>query len=211
MRMRKIKNLPPRMDAAGGVLFESGERSGLRAADIFGEDKPLYIEIGCGKGRFICRQAAQNPQNGYLGIERVKDVLVLAMEQAVETGVSNLRFMAVDAGTLRELFAPGCADGIYLNFSDPWPKSRHEKRRLNSPGFLELYRYLLKDGAPLELKTDNRGFFLYGVDCLRACKAEILDITDDLHSENRPENVVTEYEQRWSEQGIKINYLKARF
>ncbi len=211
MRMRKKKNLIPRMEKAGEYLFDATEKNGLTAVDVFGVSAPLYLEIGCGKGRFLCEQALRHPDRLYVGIERVPDVLVLAMEKAQEYGLKNIRFLSADAAGLAELFAENCADGIYLNFSDPWPKARHESRRLDGPNFLKIYKFLLKTQAPLEMKTDNVDFFEFGLKSLNEIGADILDISRDLTAENRPENIVTEYEQRWSDMGIKINYVKAIF
>lgn len=211
MRMRKKKNLIPRMEKAGEYLFEIGEKSGLSAKDIFDREAPLYIEVGCGKGRFLCEQAKRHPDRVFVGVERVPDVLVLAMEKAQEYELKNIRFMSVDAAKLGEVFAENCAGGIYLNFSDPWPKARHAARRLDGPAFLNIYKYLLKPDAVLEMKTDNVGFFEFGLESVEQVGGTILDISRDLTAENRPENIVTEYEQRWSDMGIKINYLKVSF
>ncbi len=210
MRMRKKKNLIPRMERAGEYLFDVAEMTALTASDIFSVTAPLYLEVGCGKGRFLCEQASRHPDRLYVGIERVPDVLVLAMEKAQEYQLTNIRFLSADAEKLGDLFAQHCVDGIYLNFSDPWPKARHEARRLDGPGFLKIYRYLLKPQAPLEMKTDNVDFFEFGKS-LQEMGATIVDISRDLTAEHRPENIVTEYEQRWSDMGIKINYLKAIF
>lgn len=211
MRMRKKKNLIPRMEKAGEYLFDASEKGGLNAVGIFKKKAPLYLEIGCGKGRFLCEHALQHPDRLYVGIERVPDVLVLAMEKAQEYGLKNIRFLSADAAHLADLFAEGCADGIYLNFSDPWPKARHAARRLDGPVFLNIYKYLLKPNAALEMKTDNVGFFEFGLESMEEVGAKILDISRDLTAENRPDNVVTEYEKRWSDMGIKINYVKVTF
>ena len=211
MRMRKKKNLLPRMEKAGEYLFDIHEKSNLNAISIFNKNAPLYLEIGCGKGKFLCEHALANPDKLYVGIERVPDVLVLAMEKAQEYGLKNIRFLSADAIGLADLFAQGCARGIYLNFSDPWPKARHAARRLDGPGFLNIYKYLLEPEAMLEMKTDNVGFFEFGLESIGEVGGEIVDISRDLTAENRPENVVTEYEKRWSDMGIKINYVKVKF
>ena len=211
MRMRKKKNLIPRMEKVGEYLFDIGEKSGLTAVDIFEKDAPLYLEVGCGKGRFLCEQAKRHPDRLFVGVERVPDVLVLAMEKAQEYELKNIRFMSVDAAKMGEVFAENCASGIYLNFSDPWPKARHAERRLDGPNFLRIYQYLLKPDAVLEMKTDNVGFFEFGLESVEQVGGKILDISRDLTAENRPENIVTEYEKRWRELGRKINYLKFSF
>lgn len=211
MRMRKKKNLIPRMEKAGEYLFDASEKGGLCAVGIFKKNAPLYLEIGCGKGRFLCEHALRHPDRLYVGIERVPDVLVLAMEKAQEYGLKNIRFISADAIGLADLFAVSCADGIYLNFSDPWPKARHASRRLDGPNFLNIYKYLLKPHAALEMKTDNVDFFEFGLQSMSEVGGKILDISRDLTAENRPDNIVTEYEKRWSDMGIKIHYVKVEF
>ena len=211
MRMRKKKNLGPRMEKAAEYLFSIEDRKGLTAKDIFGREGDLYLEIGCGKGRFLCEHALAHPDRLYVGIERVPDVLVLAMEKAQEYGLKNIRFLSADAANLAEIFSENCASGIYLNFSDPWPKARHASRRLDGPAFLNIYKYLLRENAVLEMKTDNVGFFEFGLESMEQVGAKILDISRDLTAENRSDNVVTEYEKRWSDMGIKINLVKITF
>ena len=209
MRMRKKKNLLPRMEKAGAVLFDAEGREGLTGEDIFGKQAPLMLEIGCGKGRFLCEKAKAFPDALFIGVERIADVIVLAMERAVREEIPNIRFVSLDAADLLNHFALGCAAGIFLNFSDPWPKPRHRARRLDGPEFLKIYRALLAPDGVFEMKTDNDEFFEYGEQCLREAGWRIVDLTRDLTAEHRPENIVTEYEERWSSQGILINYLKA--
>lgn len=199
------------MEKAGEYLFDASEKGGLCAVGIFNKKAPLYLEIGCGKGRFLCEHALRHPDRLYVGIERVPDVLVLAMEKAQEYELENIRFLSADAIGLADLFAESSADGIYLNFSDPWPKARHAARRLDGPNFLNIYKYLLKPHAALEMKTDNVDFFEFGLESIREAGGKILDISRDLTAENRPDNIVTEYEKRWSDMGIKINYVKVEF
>ena len=157
----------------------------------------------------VSAQGRRHPERFYAGVERIPDVLVLALEKAAAAEQQNVRFLSLDAEALCEVFAPAAVDGIYLNFSDPWPKARHAKRRLNGPAFLERYRRLLKPGGAIEIKTDNVDLFDFGLESLEAGGWEILDLSRDLTAEQREENVVTEYEQRWSEMGIKINFVKA--
>lgn len=209
MRMRKKKHLTERMDKVSDYLIPTDEDALLSFKEVFGNNNPVHIEIGCGKGRFINGKAETYPDVNFIGIERVHDVLLLAMEKAGQSGVPNLRFMGCDAARLLGFFGEGNIDAIYLNFSDPWPKSRHEKRRLTYKTFLEMYKKLLKDGAPLIIKTDNRPFFDYSVESLKEFGAKIEKISYDLHAENPTDNIETEYEQRFSAMGVPINYCKA--
>lgn len=209
MRMRKKKNLVPRMQAAADYLLDVSMPQIFEALKIFGNDHPVYIEIGCGKGRFICEHARLHPNANYIGVERSPDVIVAAMERAAADKLTNVRFICCEAMALRTVFGQGTFNGVFLNFSDPWPKNRHEKRRLTYKTYLELYKYLMTDKAALEFKTDNRPLFDYSLGSIKAFGAEILDLSYDLHGQIRPDNIVTEYEQRFSQQGIPINFLKA--
>ena len=209
MRMRKKKNCAARTERASAYLFDPAGKEVVTCEDLFGRQGPFYLEIGCGKGRFLCEQGRRHPERFFAGIERIPDVLVLALEKAAAAEQQNVRFLSLDAEALCEVFAPAAVDGIYLNFSDPWPKARHAKRRLNGPAFLERYRRLLKPGGAIEIKTDNVDLFDFGLESLEAGGWEILDLSRDLTAEQREENVVTEYEQRWSEMGIKIHFVKA--
>lgn len=209
MRMRKKKHLPERMAKVSDYLISTEEEVSLSLNEIFGNNNPVHLEIGCGKGRFICGNAEKHPDVNYIGIERVGDVILLAMEKAANANYSNVRFMNCDAERIEVFFGQHNIDTIYLNFSDPWPKSRHEKRRLTYKSFLELYKRLLKEGAPLIIKTDNRDFFDYSVESLKEFGADIKKISYDLHAENPVDNVETEYEQRFSSMGVPINYCYA--
>ena len=209
MRMRKKKHLTERMDKVSEYMIVSDGEHKLSFREIFGNDNPVHIEIGCGKGRFINGKAEKYPDVNFIGIERVYDVLLLAMEKAGESGHKNLRFMGCDAAILLDAFGENSIDTIYLNFSDPWPKARHEKRRLTYKSFLSLYKSLLKPNCPLIIKTDNRPFFDYSVESLKEFGANIEKISYDLHAENPSDNIETEYEQRFSALGVPINYCKA--
>ncbi len=209
MRMRKKKHLDERLDKVSDYMITADGENLLSFKDIFGNDKKVHIEIGCGKGRFINGMAQKYPDINFIGIERVYDVLLLAMEKAGESGIKNLRFMGCDAAVLLNAFGENSIDTVYLNFSDPWPKSRHEKRRLTYKTFLSLYKLLLKPGCPLIIKTDNRPFFDYSLESLKEFGAKIEKVSYDLHAENPIDNIETEYEQRFSAMGVPINYCKA--
>lgn len=174
---------------------------------------PIHVEIGMGKGRFIREMAQLNPEIYYLGIERYESVIQKAIERKErdeEAGIlsENINFVCMDAEKLDEVFEPGEVDKIYLNFSDPWPKARHENRRLTSPRFMKLYdRILAKDGT-VEFKTDNEELFDYSLESIPAAGWKLIYVTRDLHSEDVP-NVMTEYEEKFSSKGNPIYKLTA--
>ena len=215
MRMRKKKNGAARIAACSELLIENVEALKEDPQFSFTEKRPLYIEIGCGKGNFACGISAAHHEANFIAMEKVPDVACLALEKAMsraEERLDNLRFIIGDAKNLSEWFPDSCADGLYLNFSDPWPKAGHAKRRLTYRGFLELYRKLLKDGGALVLKTDNVGLFDFSLEEFEACGLEVVWLTRDLHnSEYNEGNVMTEYEANFSSQGYPICSAKVIF
>lgn len=173
----------------------------------FENDAPLHIEIGMGKGNFILNMALNNPDINFIGIEKYSSVASVAIKKMMEYNLPNLRVIISDIMNLEELLK-NKVDVIYLNFSDPWPKDRHAKRRLTSPNFLKLYDSFFKEKNVIIQKTDNDNLFSYSVDSIRDYGYEIEEISYDLHSTDIP-NVLTEYEEKFSSQGVKIKYLKA--
>ncbi len=175
--------------------------------EIFENGNPIHIEIGMGKGKFIHTMAKLNPQINYVGIEKYSSVLLRAVQKMEEEEQPNLKFLRMDAEDIAKVFGKGEVDQIYLNFSDPWPKDRHAKRRLPSREFLARYDVILKEGGKLEFKTDNRQLFDFAVEELEPAgwKAEV--ITYDLHADQElmEGNVMTEYEEKFSSMGNPIN------
>lgn len=173
----------------------------------FGKEQPLHIEVGMGKGRFIMDMARLNPDINYIGIEMYDSVLLRAIQKKEQSeGLDNLYFLRVDARELPEIFAEGEVDRIYLNFSDPWPKDRHAKRRLTSRQFLERYDKILKKDGQIEFKTDNRGLFDFSLEEAKAAGWKIEAHTFDLHKDDalNQGNVMTEYEEKFSSMGNPI-------
>lgn len=173
----------------------------------FENNNPLHIEIGMGKGNFILNMAINNPEINFIGIEKYSSVASVALKKMMEYNLPNLRVIISDVQNLEELLKNRVAV-IYLNFSDPWPKDRHSKRRLTSVNFLKLYDSFFKDRCIIVQKTDNDDLFSYSLDSLKGYGYDIEEISYDLHSTNIP-NVMTEYEDKFSKQGVKIKYLKA--
>ncbi len=173
----------------------------------FPNNNPIHIEIGMGKGNFILNMALNNPDINFIGIEKYSSVASIAIKKIQEYDLPNLKIIISDVMNLEELLK-NKVDVIYLNFSDPWPKKRHAKRRLTSPLFLELYAKLFKGDNVIIQKTDNDELFAYSLDSLKEYGYEIKEISYDLHSTGIP-NIMTEYEEKFSKNGIKIKYLKA--
>ena len=209
MRMRKKKHTEDRMLACSEILVT--EPAAMKGKwKERSEGKPVYLEIGCGKGTFVCETAKRNPDNFYIAIEKVRDVLVMAMEKSYNAELKNVVFADVDAEKLGEVFEDGELAGIYLNFSDPWPKKKHAKRRLTYRTFLELYRKVLCDGGVVCFKTDNRPLFDFSLEEMAECGFTLTDLTYDLHnSEYAKDNVITEYEANFSAKGFSINRVVA--
>jgi tRNA (guanine-N7-)-methyltransferase len=182
----------------------------VKLPDRFDVSKPLHIEIGMGKGQFIHTLAKLHPEINYLGIERFDSVLYRALEKVIEEPLDNLYLLRMDAGNINPIFDQVRVDKIYLNFSDPWPKARHEKRRLTHPSFLRQYEELLKEDGVLELKTDNQGLFEYSKEKMEEYPMRIQFVTENLHAED-VENIQTEFEEKFAKEGKHIYKIIAKF
>ena len=199
MRVHKKKHGAERLLACGNIVIKDLRAEGNSSQALFGNDKPLRIEIGCGKGDFIVGTATKEPDVNFLAVEKVSDVLVIAAEKVKASGLDNVRVCCIDAKELTEIFEPHSIDRIYLNFSDPWPKARHEKRRLTYRSFLEIYKQILKEDGAIHFKTDNRGLFDFSLEEFKEFGIRMEKLTFDLHnSEYMEGNVMTEYEKRFS-------------
>lgn len=212
MRMRKKKHLDERLKACEALLCEKPEAPIESSLRHFEREAPLCLEIGCGKGGFACGMAAKHPESCFYAMERIPNVMTAAVERAKADADSrptdNLRFIVANAEALNEWFAPHSIDTLYLNFSDPWPKERHAKRRLTHRRFLSLYFGILKENGQICFKTDNAGLFAFTLEELAALGITPTFLTDDLHaSERAAENVMTEYEKNFSEKGFSIHMV----
>ena len=213
MRLRNVKGSREAIQESIYVVHEEETRAGSWH-DIFGNDHPIHIEIGMGKGRFLMELAAKNPDINYVGIEKYSSVLIRALEKMseMETPFANIRFVRMDAEAITKVFGAGEVDRIYLNFSDPWPKARHARRRLTSGTFLDRYAKILPPGGNLEFKTDNTELFRFSLEEIREKEGWRLDkYTYDLHrnDEMNQGNIMTEYEEKFSSLGNPINKLIA--
>jgi tRNA (guanine-N7-)-methyltransferase len=209
MRLRNIKGSRETVAVNDYVVHEPEKQKG-KWNTLFGNENPIHVEIGMGKGKFIMQLAAMNPQINYIGIEKYSSVLLRALEKREEVELSNLYFLRFDAEYLNDIFDKDEISRIYLNFSDPWPKDRHAKRRLTSKEFLAKYNQCLKKEGEVIFKTDNRMLFDFSVEEAGIAGWELKEVTYDLHhSEYMEGNVMTEYEERFSAMGNPIHRLVA--
>ena len=203
----RLRNVPgSREDIANSeFVIQDAEKHRGEISSLFPSKQPLFIEIGMGKGQFITTLAKNNPDINYIGIEKYSSVLVRAIEKQTELELPNLKFIRMDAENINDVFAENEVDGIYLNFSDPWPKDRHAKRRLTSRQFFARYEKLLKPEGKIQFKTDNSALFDFSLEEVEAANFKATEVSYDLHnSEWNEGNVMTEYEERFSAKGNPI-------
>ncbi len=209
MRLRHIPGAEEQIAESPFVIQDPQANRG-RWAEVFGNSNPIEIEVGMGKGKFIMELAQDHPGVNYVGIEVYSSVLLKAIQRRKGRDFPNLWFLRVDARDLAEIFGPAEVEKIYLNFSDPWPKDRHAKRRLTSPGFMAVYDKILKPAGTVEFKTDNRELFEYSLESIPSAGWTVDLYTFDLHSSPYADgNVMTEYETKFLAEGKPICKLRA--
>ena len=213
MRFRNRKGAGEMLAENAHIVVENPADFKGRWSERFGNDHPIHIEVGCGKGAFITGMAALHPEINYIAIDMQLSVLSYALDKAIEADLPNVQMMLVDGAALSEYFADGEIDQVYLNFSDPWPKGRHEKRRLTYKAFLATYEKILRPEGEIHFKTDNRGLFEYSLVSLANYGMELKKVWLDLHQDEEfaTQNVMTEYEQKFSQKGQVIYRLEAKF
>lgn len=223
MRMRRKKNLDERIAACKPVMLYmqcQNEHAGdplseeffVDSEKVFGNDNPLYLEIGCGKGGFAVEFARRNPDINLIAIEKTPNVLVTGMEEEMRlgvTGLPNLRFCLGQAEYLEHMFRPHTVDRLFLNFSCPFPKKQYANHRLTHERFLNIYRVILKEGAEIHQKTDNMHFFEFSIEELSRCGFPLKNVSLDLHNSGFEGNIMTEYEKRFTDLGQPIYRLEA--
>lgn len=210
MRLRNVRGAREEMLVNPYVIQEPQQYRGSFAQQIFHNPNPIHIEVGMGKGQFITALATLHPDVNYIGIEKYSSVLIRGIEKQEQLQLPNLRFLRFDAEYLADIFAPGEIARIYLNFSDPWPKDRHAKRRLTSDRFLSVYEQVLIPGGIVEFKTDNEALFDFSLESVRESGWTLIMETRDLHHSPWNEgNILTEYEAKFSAMGNPIYKLEA--
>ncbi len=216
MRQRNIKNLGEKIEKNSRLLVQEPREIKGHWSEAFGNNAPIYLEIGCGKGNFITRHAIDEPRANFVACEGQESVVLRALEKAEESEIQNLRIFIDYVHDLGDYFEAGELAGIYLNFSDPWPKARHAKRRLTYRGRLENYKGILRDGGFVEFKTDNDGLFEFTLEEIDSCGYEVVEITRDLHGAGYGQygetsrRFMTEYEEKFAGRGKNINFLRAK-
>ena len=223
MRMRKKRNFEARMQAHSDLLLAQGANGILNMKEAaehyralidfekaFGNDAPVALEIGCGKGGFIMALAQQQPDVNFLALEKMSNVILTPMEAVRKAGIENVRFLNIRAECIPCYIPEGGLSAIYLNFSTPLPKLGYATQRLTHRNFLEVYKKLLKKGGKIIQKTDDRDFFEFSLEEYKACGLRLENVTYNLHENGNPEwNIVTEYEQKWIERGLPIHRVEA--
>ena len=223
MRMRKKRNFDARMQACGDLLLAQGANGILNMKEAaenyralidfstaFGNDNPVALEIGCGKGGFVCALALKQPNVNFLALEKMSNVILTPMEEVKKQGIENIRFLNIRAECLPCYIPENSLDVIYLNFSTPLPKLGYATQRLTHRSFLQVYQKLLKAGGRIIQKTDDRDFFDFSLEEYASCGFVLENVSYDLHEKGNPEwNIVTEYEQKWVEKGFPIHRVEA--
>ena len=208
MRQRNVKNKKEIINNSKYIVINPEEFVG-KWQDVFSNNNPIYIEIGMGKGNFILENAINNPDINYIGIEKYDSIIALAIKKIEKYDLSNLKLIRMDALDINNVFSHEI-DRLFLNFSDPWPKERHAKRRLTSEVFLGKYENVFRKNKVIQMKTDNMNLFEYSLVSFNNNGYKIKEISLDLHHSNISNNIMSEYEKKFSENGNLIYYVVAQ-
>lgn len=204
MRMRKKPNVGPRMEACASVWIRNPEELKGNWRSLMPEAKELRVEVGCGKGKFTVETASQEPDVLIIAIERVREALVMAMEKAVNMGLTNVYFVSMDVAEIESFFAPDEIDLLYINFCDPWPRSKNAKRRLTYHTFMEKYKHVIRPGGQIHFKTDNAALFAWSLEEFANYGYTVQNVNDDLHRDG-PVGIMTGYEEKFYALGTPIH------
>ena len=210
MRLRKKWWARPELEASKLFVSNPRELKG-KWKEEFGNNNPIHLELGCGRGQFLTRKSEQYPNINHIAVDLKDEVLVYALRkvQESEQEINNARIVALNISFISELFEKDEIEKIYINFCNPWPKERHNKRRLTHTRFLTEYKKFLKPGSQIWFKTDDRGLFDDSLEYFKECGFELNFVTYDLHKSDFKDNVMTEYESKFTERGMKIMALVA--
>ena len=196
MRMRKMKNLEPRMERCAALRIQAPEEKKGHWRELKPECTQLWVEVGCGKGKFTAETAQANPDVLLIAVERCREAMVVAMEKARDMGLTNVYYIDMDVAEIENIFAPGEIDRLFINFPDPWPRKKNAKRRLTHRGFLDKYCRVVRAGGEFHFKTDNAPLFAFSLEEFAACGLETKNVTDDLHRDG-PVGIMTGYEEKF--------------
>lgn len=204
MRMRKMKNLEPRMERCAALRIQAPEEKKGHWRELKPECTQLWVEVGCGKGKFTAETAQANPDVLLIAVERCREAMVVAMEKARDMGLTNVYYIDMDVAEIENIFAPGEIDRLFINFPDPWPRKKNAKRRLTHRGFLDKYCRVVREGGEFHFKTDNAPLFAFSLEEFAACGLETKNVTDDLHRDG-PVGIMTGYEEKFYALGTPIH------
>ena len=204
MRMRKKPNVGPRMEACAQWLVADAASMAGSWRNLFPQCRELWVEVGCGKGKFTVETAQANPDILMVAIERCREAMVMAMEKARDMNLTNVFFVDMDVANMEGCFLPGEIDRLFINFPDPWPRSKNAKRRLTFRTFLKMYSRVIRDGGEIHFKTDNAKLFEFTLEELELVGLETRNVTRDLHA-NGPVGIMTGYEEKFHAMGTPIN------
>ncbi|WP_026701343.1 tRNA (guanosine(46)-N7)-methyltransferase TrmB [Salibacterium aidingense] len=211
MRLRRKPWAKEWIEKHPEFVISSPSQMASRWEEMFGNNNPIYVEVGTGKGKFIDNMSRAYPDINFIGIEKFESVLVTGLQRLLQDRQSNVRFIHGDVIQLLDYFQYGEVDRLFINFTDPWPKTRHEKRRLTYKTYLSLYEKVLSEEAEIHMKTDNQGLFEYSIESMSRYGMMLKNISLNLHQSKREENIMTEYEEKFAQKGQPIFRLEALF
>lgn len=211
MRMRRKKHLKERMEFCSDIIITDIKELDGNIKAVFGDNRPLHMEIGCGKGRFILETAKRNPETNFLAVEKNSNVLILAAEKIKNAGLTNVKFLRGDANLLRDIETETKCEIIYINFCDPWHKNSYRRRRLTHEQHLTLWEKLLCEHGEIHFKTDNKNLFEFSLNSFADYDMKLKNITFDLHHSDFEDNIMTEYETLFAKQGQPIYRCEAQY
>ena len=204
MRMRRMRNLEPRTEKCGAYRIGEPDAHKGTWRDLMPGCRELWVEVGCGKGKFTAETAQANPEVLLIAVERCREAMVVAMEKAQAMGLSNVFFIDMDVANMEDIFAPGEIDRLFINFPDPWPRKKNAKRRLTYRTFLEKYCHVVRENGEIHFKTDNAPLFEFSLEEFAACGLEVKNLTRDLHKDGIV-GIMTGYEEKFYGLGTPIN------
>jgi tRNA (guanine-N7-)-methyltransferase len=211
LRLRNIPGAKDELKQCPNIVVQDPSQHKGSWKGVFNNENPIHVEVGTGKGQFLVGMSELHPHINFIGIEKYDSVLLRALEQVKDLNRPNLKFLNEDVADILNFFKKGEVERLFINFTDPWPKNRHEKRRLTYKGFLEMYEQILVDGGEIHFKTDNQGLFEYSLESFSGYGMTLHNVSLDLHRSEIKGNVMTEYERKFSRKGMRIYRCESKF